>query len=406
MPEVVDRFLRYVKIDTQSKEGVEDKYPSTDKQKDLSNLLVDELKGMGLAAELDEHGYVYSELPANTDKTVPAIGFISHVDTSPDAPGANVNPQLITYQGGDLDVGSGVILTEADNPELKKWIGKEIITTDGSTLLGADDKAGVAAIMTAVHYLVEHPEIKHGTMKIGFTPDEEVGNGTKYFNVEKFGAKYAYTIDGGPMGEIENETFNAATAKFKVKGLGVHPGWAKGKMVSAIRIITEIISMIPPAISPETTEEKEGYLHVHHLRGEVDSAEATLLIRDFTKDGQGYKKYLLGKIRDLVAERWPKAEIELEIKDSYSNMLEVLKDHQNVVDIALEAARNAGIEAELTIVRGGTDGSRLCFDGLPTPNIFSGGYNYHGVREWIPPAAMEKAVETVVNLVKLWEEKS
>lgn len=406
MPEVVDRFLRYVKIDTQSKEGVVDKYPSTDKQKDLSMLLVKELKGMSLEAELDEYGYVYSELPGNTDKDVPVIGLISHVDTSPDAPGASVNPQQITYQGGDLDVGSGVILTEADNPELKKWVGKEIITTDGSTLLGADDKAGVAVIMTAVHYLLEHPEIKHGIVKIGFTPDEEVGNGTKYFNVEKFGAKYAYTIDGGPVGEIENETFNAATAKFKVKGLGVHPGWAKGKMVNAIRIITEIVSMIPQAISPETTEEKEGYLHVHHLKGEVDSAEATLLIRDFTKDGQSYKKYLLGKIRDLVAERWPKAEIVLEINDSYSNMLEVLKDHQDVVNIALEATRNAGIEPKLTMVRGGTDGSRLCFDGLPTPNIFSGGYNYHGVREWIPPAAMESAVMTVVNLVKLWEEKS
>lgn len=406
MPEVVDRFLKYVKIDTQSKEGVEDKYPSTDKQKDLSKLLVEELQGMGLKAELDEHGYVYSELPGNSDKNVPAIGLISHVDTSPDAPGVNVNPQLITYAGGDLDIGNGVVLTEADNPELKKWVGKEIITTDGSTLLGADDKAGVAAIMTAVQYFVAHPEIKHGTIKIGFTPDEEVGNGTKYFNVEKFGARYAYTVDGGPMGEIENETFNAATAKFKVTGVGVHPGWAKGKMVNAIRIIAEIISMIPQAISPETTEEKEGYLHVHHLKGEVDYAEATLLIRDFTKDGQNNKKYLLGKIRDLVDERWPKAEIELEIKDSYSNMLEILKEHQDVVDIALEAAKNAGIEPQLTMVRGGTDGSRLCFEGLPTPNIFSGGYNYHGVREWIPPDAMEKAVETVVNLIKLWEEKS
>jgi tripeptide aminopeptidase len=406
MQDVVERFLRYVKIDTQSKEGVEDQYPSTEKQKELGNLLVSELKEMGLEAELDENGYVYSTLKSNTEKDVPAIGLIAHMDTSPDAPGANVNPQIITYNGGDIEVGNGVIIKEIDNTELKNWLGKEIITSDGSTLLGADNKAGIAEIMSAVKYLLDHPVMKHGPIKIGFTPDEEVGAGTKHFNMEKYGAKYAYTIDGGAMGEVENETFNAASATFKIKGIGVHPGSAKGKMVNAIRILSELVGMIPQATSPETTEGKEGYLHVHHLKADVDYGEAKLLIRDFTKDGMEKKKYLLGKIKDLTAERWPKAEVELEIKDSYSNMIEVLSKHEEVVDYAMEATKLAGIEPELTSIRGGTDGARLCFEGLPTPNIFTGGMNFHGIREWIPIPAMEKAVETIVNLVKLWHDKS
>ena len=405
MHDVVERFLRYVKIDTQSQPDVEDRFPSTEKQKDLGKLLVEELTGMGLSAELDENGYVYSTLPSNTDKTVPVIGLIAHMDTSPDAPGANVNPQIITYQGGDIELGNNVVIKAEDNPELQKWLGKEIITTDGTTLLGADNKAGVAEILAAVKYLLDHPEVPHGVIKIGFTPDEEVGNGAKYFDIKKFGAKYAYTIDGGPMGEVENETFNAASATFRITGIGVHPGSAKGKMVNAIRIISELVGMIPQATAPETTEGKEGYLHVHHLKGEVDHAEAKLLIRDFTKEGMENKKYYLGKVRDMVAERWPKANIELEIKDSYSNMLEVLSKHQEVVDFALAAAKLAGMEPKLTSIRGGTDGARLCFEGLPTPNIFAGGLNYHGIREWIPVEAMEKAVETVVNLVKLWQDK-
>ncbi|WP_455391743.1 peptidase T [[Eubacterium] cellulosolvens] len=406
MEDVVERFLRYVKIDTQSKEGVEDRYPSTKKQKDLGKVLVKELKEMGLEAELDKYGYVFSTLPANTDKDLPVIGLIAHMDTSPDASGANVKPQVITYNGGDLEIGNGVVLLEDENPELKAWLGKEIITTDGSTLLGADDKAGVAEIMAAIKYLLDHPVIKHGTIKIGFTPDEEVGNGTKFFNVEKFGARYAYTIDGGKMGEVENETFNASSANFKITGIGVHPGSAKGKMVNAIRIISELVGMIPQATSPETTEAKEGYLHVHHLKGEVDYAEAKLLIRDFTKEGMENKKYFLGKVRDLVAERWPKATIELEIKDSYSNMIEVLSKYQEVVDYAIEATKMANVEPIITSIRGGTDGARLCFEGLPTPNIYTGGLNYHGIREWIPIPAMEKAVETIVNLIRLWHDKN
>jgi tripeptide aminopeptidase len=406
MPEVVDRFIRYVKVDTQSKPEVEDKYPSTDKQKDLSRMLVEELKGLGLEAELDQYGYVYSKLPSNTDKEVPAIGLIAHVDTSPDAPGANVNPRIRTYQGGDIDLGSGEKILEAENPELKEYIGKEIITTDGSTLLGADDKAGVAEIMTAIHYLLEHPEIKHGPIMIGFTPDEEVGNGTKYFDVKKFGAKFAYTVDGGGVGEIENETFNASGATFKIKGVGVHPGTAKGKMVNAIRVLSELITMIPQSTAPETTEKKEGYLHVHNARGAVDYAEAKLLIRDFTKEGMENKKYFLNKVRDLLVERWPRAEIKLEIKDSYSNMVEVLSQYPEVVDFAMEATKLSGIEPRLTLIRGGTDGSRLCFEGLPTPNIYTGGYNFHGVLEWISIDAMGKTVETLINLAKLWHEKS
>jgi tripeptide aminopeptidase len=406
MEDVVERFIRYVKIDTQSQEGVEDRYPSTEKQKKLAKLLVGELKEMGLEAETDKNGYVYSTLPANTDKTIPIIGLIAHMDTSPDAPGANVNPQVTTYNGGDLEIGNGVVIKEEDNPELKNWLGKEIITSDGSTLLGADNKAGIAEIMAAVKYLIDHPVMKHGTIKIGFTPDEEVGNGTKFFNMEKFGAKYAYTVDGGAMGEVENETFNASSATFRITGIGVHPGSAKGKMVNAIRIISELVGMIPQSTAPETTEGKEGYLHVHHLKGEVDSAEAKLLIRDFTKEGMKNKKYFLGKVRDLVAERWPKAEIELEFKDSYNNMIEVLSKHQEVVDYAMEATKMASVEPVLTSIRGGTDGSRLCFEGLPTPNIFTGGINFHGIREWIPIPAMEKAVETIVNLVRLWHDKA
>jgi tripeptide aminopeptidase len=406
MSEVVDRFIRYAKIDTQSQPDVEDRFPSTEKQKELSKLLVDELKGLGLEAELDEHGYVYATLPSNSDKTVPTIGLIAHVDTSPDAPGANANPQIRKYEGGNIKLSNGIVISESDNPELKKFIDKEIITSDGTTLIGADDKAGVAEIMTAVHYFMEHPEIKHGTIRIGFTPDEETGNGTKFFNVEKFGAKYAYTIDGGGIGEIENETFNAASATFKINGIGVHPGTAKGKMVNAVRILSDLIAMIPQATSPETTEGKEGYLHVHRCLGAVDYAEAKLLIRDFTKEGMENKKYFLGKVRDLLSERWPRAEIELEIKDSYNNMIEVLSQHSQVVDFAMEATKMAGLEPKLTCVRGGTDGSRLCFEGLPTPNIYTGGFNYHGVREWIPVDAMDKAVKTIINLVQLWHDKS
>jgi tripeptide aminopeptidase len=406
MPEVVDRFIKYVKVDTQSQTEVEDRFPSTEKQKDLGKILVDELKGMGLDAELDQYGYVYSKLPANSEKDIPPIGLIAHMDTSPDAPGANVNPQIRTYQGGDIDLGNGEKLTEVDNPELKDYIGKEIITTDGSTLLGADDKAGVAEIMTAIHYLVDHPEIKHGPIMIGFTPDEETGNGTKYFDVNRFGAKFAYTVDGGGVGEVENETFNASGAIFKIKGIGVHPGTAKGKMVNAIRILSELIAMIPHSTAPETTEKKEGYLHVHYATGAVDSAMAKLLIRDFTKKGMENKKYFLNKVQDLLQERWPRAEIELEIKDSYNNMLEVLDKYPEVVNFAMEATRMAGVEPKLTSIRGGTDGSRLCFDGLPTPNIYTGGYNFHGVLEWISIEAMEKVVHTLINLVKLWNEKA
>jgi tripeptide aminopeptidase len=406
MQDVVDRFLKYVKIDTQSQPEVEDRFPSTEKQKDLGRLLVDELKEMGLEAEMDKHGYVYSTLPSNNDKEVPAIGLIAHMDTSPDAPGADVKPQIITYNGGDIDLGSGVVITEKDTPELKNWQGQELITTDGTTLLGADNKAGVAEIMAAIHFLLEHPVMKHGTIQIGFTPDEEVGNGAKFFDIEKFGAKYAYTIDGGAVGEVENETFNAAGATFKITGIGVHPGQAKDRMVNAIRILSELISMIPQSTSPETTEGKEGYLHVHHAKGDVDYSEAKLLIRDFTKEGMETKKYLLGKISELLAARWPKAKIELEIKDSYSNMVEVLSKHQEVVDYAMEATKMAGVEPVLTSIRGGTDGARLCFEGLPTPNIFTGGINFHGIREWIPIPAMDKAVETIVNLVRLWHDKS
>ncbi|MCK4614736.1 MAG: peptidase T [Thermoplasmata archaeon] len=408
--EVVERFLRYVRIDTQSKEEVEDAYPSTQKQFDLLRLLMEELAGIGLEeVEIDDYGYVTATLPSNLPprKKAPVIGFLAHVDTSPEAPGKGVNPVVHeNYQGGDIIINKekGLVLTPDENPVLKDNIGNDIITTDGTTLLGADDKAGVAEIMTALHYLSEHPEIPHGKIRIGFTPDEEVGNGTKYFDVKRFGADLAYTIDGGRLGEVENENFNAAMATFKLKGYNVHPGYAKDKMKNSMRALGDLITRLPRDMAPETTEKREGYLHPHHCNGGVDYSELKVLIRDFEEQGLKEKKVLLQKMVDEVSDLNPGVKLELEIKDSYQNMRFQIDKNPRVVEYALKAVRMAGIEPKLNIIRGGTDGARLSYMGLPTPNIFTGGRNFHSVKEWIPVQAMEKAVEVIVNIAKLFGE--
>lgn len=411
---MLDRFFRYVKIDTQSQEGVEDKYPSTDKQKDLLKLLVEELKELGLSdAAMDQYDYVMATLPSNLEparaKRVPVIGLIAHVDTSPEVSGANVKPIIHkNYQGDDLTLPGdpSQVLRFEENPALRDHIGHDIITSDGTTLLGADDKAGITEVMTLLEYLRDHPEVKHGTLRIGFTPDEEVGAGTKYFDVKKFAADFAYTVDGETVGEIENETFNAAAATFTVHGINVHPGYAKNKLVNAIKIVADILTEMKNDPSPETTEKREGYLHPYVLEGGVEKASVKYLVRDFEKSGMNEKAARLRQVCEKIGERYPKAKIELEIKESYENMKVKLDEDPRVVDYALEAVSRAGIEPRLQLIRGGTDGARLSFMGLLTPNIFTGGHNFHGKLEWIAVQAMEEAVDTLVELVQIWVEKS
>ncbi|MGC9363274.1 MAG: peptidase T [Fidelibacterota bacterium] len=411
---MLDRFFRYVKIDTQSQEGVEDKYPSTDKQKDLLKLLVEELKELGLSdATMDQYGYVMATLPSNLEparaKRVPVIGLIAHVDTSPEVSGANVKPIIHRdYQGDDIILPGdpNQVLRFEENPALRDHIGHDIITSDGTTLLGADDKAGITEIMTLLEYLRDHPEVKHGTLRIGFTPDEEVGAGTKFFDVKKFAADYAYTVDGETVGEIENETFNAAAATFTVHGINVHPGYAKNKLVNAIKIIADILTEMKNDPSPETTEKRDGYLHPYVLEGGVEKASVKYLIRDFEKSGMDEKAARLKQVCEKISRRYPKAKIELEIKDSYENMKVKLDEDPRVVEYALEAVSRAGIEPQLQLIRGGTDGARLSFMGLLTPNIFTGGHNFHGKLEWIAVQAMEEAVDTLLELVQIWVEKS
>lgn len=414
MPEsVLDRFLRYVQIDTQSQDDVDDRYPSTEKQKDLCRLLVNELKAIGLTdAAMDDYGYVMATLPSNLPENsnkVPVIGFLAHVDTSPEVSGKDVKPIVHqNYQGGGITLpgDTSQIIAEEENPVLAKSRGEDLVTSDGTTLLGADNKAGVAEILTAMDTLVRNPEIKHGDIRVGFTPDEETGRGTDYFDVKRFGAKVAYTVDGGTAGEIENETFNAMAAEFKIQGINVHPGYAKDKLVNAIRIGAEIVTELSADPAPETTEKREGYLHVHMIQGGVEETVIKLLIRDFEESGMEEKSARLHAIREKVAARHQKAQIHLTIQESYKNMKVKLDECPEVVEYAMEAVKRAGIEPEMQIIRGGTDGARLCFMGLPTPNIFTGGQNFHSKREWISVQAMEKAVDTLVHLVQIWTEKS
>jgi tripeptide aminopeptidase len=413
MESCLDRFLRYVQIDTQSMEGVEDRYPSTEKQKDLCRLLVDELRALGaVEVEMDQYGYVTATLPGNIGDEagkIPVIGFLAHVDTSPEVSGAHVKPVIHNnYQGGDIDLPGDPdqVIRVQDNPELLNNIGHDIVTSDGTTLLGADNKAGIAEIMTLAERLMSHPEIKHGPLRIGFTPDEETGNGTAYFDVIHFGANFAYTVDGGTAGEIENETFNASSVVFKVTGMNLHPGYAKNKMVNAVRILSEIIVALQDDPAPETTEKREGYLHPYIIEGGVGEASVKVLIRDFEKRGMDEKAQRLRIIQQSVQEKHPKAVIGLDIQESYQNMKVKLDEDPRVVEYALEAVRRSGLEPRLQIIRGGTDGARLCFMNLLTPNIFTGGQNFHSKQEWIPVQAMEKAVDTLVHLVQIWVEKT
>ena len=411
----LDRFIRYAKIDTQSSEESQT-YPSTPKQFDLLNLLVKELKDLGMKdVEIDQHGYVMATLPGNLPKTdkayvkVPVIGFVSHVDTSPSTTGANVKPQIIqNYQGGDIVLpgDNSVVLRVSENPELKHNIGKTIVTTDGTTLLGADDKAGLAIIMTAMQNLINNSSLLHGDIRIAFTPDEEVGAGTKYFDIKKFGAQFAYTVDGDTPGELNKETFSADMATITVHGRNIHPGTAKGIMINSIRAMADIIVRMPKDnTSPETTEGYEPYIHPHHLEGEEAKSSLKILLRDFNTPGLDVLKR---KLEDIIAEvqaLHPKARIELSILNQYRNMKDHMGKDTRLLDCMFEATKRSGLEPSWVPIRGGTDGSRLTEKGLPTPNIFTGGQNYHGKTEWLSVYGMNKSVETVVHLAQVWVEK-
>jgi tripeptide aminopeptidase len=411
--ELLDRFFRYVNIDTQSQEDVEDVYPSTEKQKDLSRLLVAELKALGLEdAEMDGHGTVMATVPGNLSKEdasrIPIIGFLAHVDTSPEVSGKNVKPVLHRdYRGGDIVLPGdpSQVIREDENPALKDFIGDDIVTSNGTTLLGADDKAGIAEMMTMVAFLVAHPEIKHGALRIGFTPDEEVGNGTKYFDVNKFGADFAYTVDGGRLGEVENECFNAAVAVFTITGVHIHPGYAKGKLVNAVRIAADILKEMDTCPAPETTEKREGFFHPYWMEGGSRRMMLKVLLRDFEKQGLFEKAHRIGQIQGKMEKKYPRAKIHAEVKESYGNMRLHLEKEPRVVAYAAEAVRSVGVEPRLTFIRGGTDGAKLCELGLLTPNLFTGGINPHSTMEWIPVGAMVTVVETLVSLIHIWTEK-
>jgi len=410
----LDRLLRYVKIDTQSKED-SPSYPSTAKQLDHLNLLLKEAKELGLKdATIDKYGYVMATIPSNIPSghkahgRVPTIGLISHVDTSPSESGADVKPQVVHYKGGDIVLPGdpSVVIKDSENPELKHNIGKTVVTSDGTTLLGADDKAGLAIIMTAAQKLMANPQLLHGDIRIGFTPDEEIGAGTQYFDVKKFGAQFAYTVDGDTPGELNKETFSADQAVITVYGRNIHPGSAKGIMVNSIRTMADIIARMPKDVAPETTEGYEPYIHPHIIEGEEAKSTLKILLRDFDTAGLKVLKQKLEKIIADVQPLHPKARIELKIVEQYRNMKDGLGNDPRLLGCLEEATRRAGLTPEWKPIRGGTDGSKLTAVGLPTPNIFTGGQNYHCKNEWASVYGMEKAVETVVNLVQLWVEKS
>jgi tripeptide aminopeptidase len=407
---VTERFLRYVVIDTQS-DPASPTCPSTEKQKDLGRLLATELREIGLSdAHLDDNGYVYATIPANTGKQVPVICFCSHMDTSPDCSGANVRPQVVrNYQGGDivLPADPSQVIRVAEHPALATQIGHDIITTDGTTLLGADNKAGVAEIMDAVHFLTRNPQVKHGTIKILFTPDEEIGRGVDKADLNKLGAEFAYTIDGESAGQIEDETFSADAAIITIEGVSTHPGFAKGKMEHAIKIAAAIVERLPKnTCSPETTEGREGFLHPIGLSGTLEAATLGLIVRDFTEEGLREKERLLENIVKEVMADYPRSTSRIDIKQQYRNMKQVIDRHPEIVDYAIEAVRRTGLDPVKTSIRGGTDGSRLSFMGLPCPNIFAGEHAFHSRLEWVSRQDMEKAVQTIVHLAMIWEERA
>ena len=406
----VDRFLKYVTYDTQSDENSET-FPSTLKQKILGEELVRELREIGLAdAEMDQYGYVMATIPATTDKAdVPVIGFISHMDTSPEVSGANVKPVLHeNYDGRDivLPTDNSIVITLEDNPELKEKAGETIITADGTTLLGADNKCGIAEIFDAAQYLVAHPEIKHGVIRICITPDEEVGQGTKHFDVAKFGARYAYTIDGEQLGAIENETFCADSMTITFKGVNIHPGFAKGKMVNSVKIASQFIDALPKdRLSPETTAGMEGYVHPYVLNGGIEETSVKFLLRSFeVAELREQEAFLRGLAAEVVA-RWPKAGFEVKVEESYRNMRFILDEHPMVLENARLAIERIGVSPHFGSIRGGTDGSRLSYMGLPCPNLFAGEHSFHSKREWVSVQDMQKAVLMIINLAMVWEEQ-
>jgi tripeptide aminopeptidase len=407
----VNRFLRYVQIDTQSNPQSTTN-PSTEKQKDLSQVLVQELLDMGIDdAELDEWGYVYATIPANTDKTtVPTICFCSHVDTSPDVTGAGVKPMIHTkWDGSDIVLPDdpAQIIRVADHPDLREQLGNDIITASGTTLLGADNKAGVAEIMDAAHYLLTHPDVKHGKIRLLFTPDEEVGRGTEKVDIAKLGADFGYTIDGESLGTLEDETFSADGVAITIQGVSTHPGFAKDKLENAIKIATDLLALLPKnALSPETTDQKDGFIHPTRLEGNQDRAVLEFIIRDFNEGGlQEKETYLENQLNDVL-KNYPGSSAQLVVKEQYRNMKVVLDEHPAVVDNALEAIRRAGLNADRRSIRGGTDGSRLSFMGLPCPNVFAGEHAFHSRLEWVSVQDMKKAVEVIVNVAQVWEERS
>ena len=407
---MTERFLRYVVIDTQS-DPASPTCPSTDKQKDLGRLLASELLAIGLRdAHLDEHGYVYATIPANTTKRVPVICFCSHMDTSPDCTGRDVKPQIVrNYRGGDIVLPGdpSQIIRAAEHPALADQVGNDIVTTDGTTLLGADNKAGLAEIVDAAHFLISHPHIKHGAIKILFTPDEEIGRGVDKADLSKLGADFAYTIDGESAGHIEDETFSADGAVITIEGVSTHPGYAKGKMEHAIKIAAGIVDRLPKqGCSPETTEGKQGFLHPIGISGALEKATLSLIVRDFTDHGLKEKEVLLEGIVKQVMKDFPRSTYRLEITPQYRNMKQVIDRHPEIIDYAMEAVRRAGLEPVKTAIRGGTDGSRLSFMGLPCPNIFAGEHAFHSRLEWVSVQDMEKAVQTIVHLAAIWEERA
>ena len=406
MEKILDRFLRYVAVETTSDENGTT-HPSSLKELDLSRILVEEMKAIGIAdASLDENGYVMGTIPSNMRKKVPTVGFIAHVDTAPDASGKDIKPQIIkNYDGSDIPLKGvpGLALRVADFPEMLDYKGQTLITTDGTTLLGADDKAGVAEIMTAAEYLLTHPEVKHGTIKIGFTPDEEIGCGVDYFDVEKFGADYAYTMDGGAIGELEYENFNAAGAKIRIQGCNIHPGYAKGKMVNAMLVGMELAGMLPVAQRPEYTCDYEGFFHLTGFNGTVEAATMSYIVRDHDRALFEQKKALLQEVVAFINKKYGDI-VTLELKDQYYNMREMVEPHYHIVEKAVKAMEMAGIKPRVQPIRGGTDGARLSFMGLPCPNIFAGGHNFHGKLEFVPVESMEKAVEVIKNLITLYAE--
>lgn len=408
MEKVVERFLKYVKIDTQS-DPDSNTSPSTKKQFDLANTLVTELKEIGLKnVGVDKFCNVMAELPSNIDKDIPSIGFLAHMDTAEDMPGANVNPNIINnYDGKDiiLNKEKKVILKTKDFPEILRYVGEDIIVTDGTTLLGADDKAGIAEIITAVEYLINNPEIKHGTIKIAFTPDEEVGRGTDNFDVEKFDVDFAYTVDGSGIGGLEYENFNAAGAKIIINGRNVHPGSSKNKMINSLRIANELDNMLPIDQKPEYTEGYEGFFHLHDITGSVENTSMKYILRDHDKDKLEQKKKLLEEIVAFLNKKYLPNTIELEIRDEYSNMKEKIEPVFHIIETAIKAMEDLGIKPDVQPIRGGTDGAMLSYKGLPTPNLFTGGHNFHGKYEYIPISSMKASVNVILKIIELYATK-